>query len=266
MPLSLDLAGRRVLVVGASSGIGRALAEIAAAAGARVTLAARRIDRLESLAAEIRARGASAHAFACDVALDADCRRAVDGAAAALGGLDAFVYAPGLSPLITLDEATREDWRRVLDTNLIGASQITAAAVPHLRASRGRAVYVGSYSARQTLPGISLYSVSKLALSGLVASWRMECPELDFVHVTLGNTSDTEFAASWEPAKAARIIQGWVARGLFPAPKMMPLRAAAEAIAATLATDAFLDEVGVMPRMRDGRVEDVEIALTKQQG
>jgi len=266
VPLSLDLAGRRVLVVGASSGIGRALAEIAAAAGARVTLAARRIDRLESLAAEIRARGASAHAFACDVALDADCRRAVDGAAAALGGLDAFVYAPGLSPLITLDEATREDWRRVLDTNLIGASQITAAAVPHLRASRGRAVYVGSYSARQTLPGISLYSVSKLALSGLVASWRMECPELDFVHVTLGNTSDTEFAASWEPAKAARIIQGWVARGLFPAPKMMPLRAAAEAIAATLATDAFLDEVGVMPRMRDGRVEDVEIALTKQQG
>jgi NAD(P)-dependent dehydrogenase (short-subunit alcohol dehydrogenase family) len=265
VPLSLDLAGRRVLVLGASSGIGRAVAEIAAVSGARVALAARRIDRLEATAADLRSRGATAHAFACDVASDADCRGAVEDAADALGGLDGVVYAPGLSPLITLDEATREDWHRVLDANLIGASQVTAAAIPHLRASRGRAVYIGSYSARQTLPGISLYSVSKLALSGLVASWRMECPELDFIHVTLGNTSDTEFAASWEPAKAARIIQGWVARGLFPAPKMMPLRAAAEAIAATLAADAFLDEVGVMPRMRDGRVEDVEIALKKQQ-
>jgi len=155
---------------------------------------------------------------------------------------------------VLLDEASRDDWRAVLDANLVGATQVTAAALPHLRASHGRAVFVGSYSARQTLPGISLYSVSKLALSGLVASWRMEHPDVDFTHVTLGNTSDTEFAASWAPEKAARIIRGWVERGLFPAPKMMPLRSAAEAIAATLAASGFLDEVGVMPRLRDGAV------------
>jgi len=254
MPLSLDLSGKRVLVLGASSGIGRAVAEVAAEAGARLALAARRLDRLEQLAASVRAAGREAHALACDVARDADCSAAVEGAVAALGGLDALVYAPGISPLVLLDEATRDDWRAVLDANLVGASQVTAAALPHLRASQGRAVFVGSYSARQTLPGISLYSVSKLALSGLVAAWRMEHPDLDFIHVTLGNTSDTEFAASWAPAKSARIIRGWVERGLFPAPKMMPLRTAAEAIAATLAASAFLDEVGVMPRMRDGAV------------
>jgi NAD(P)-dependent dehydrogenase (short-subunit alcohol dehydrogenase family) len=254
MPLTLDLSGQRVLVLGASSGIGRAVAEVAANAGARLAVAARRGDRLEQLAASVCANGGEAHALACDVARDADCRAVVERTLARLGGLDALVYAPGLSPLVRLTDATRDAWRDVLDTNLIGASQLTAAALPHLRTSRGRAVYVGSYSARQTLPGIALYSVSKLALAGLVAAWRMEHPDVDFIHVTLGNTAGTEFAASWEPALAGKIIQEWVARGVFPAPKMMPLAAAAEAIAATLGANAFLDEVGVMPRMRDGAV------------
>ena len=254
MAITLDLSGKRVLVLGASSGVGRAVSEIAARSGARVALAARRVDRLEALAAALRAEGREAHALACDAARDADCRAVVAGAVSALGGLDAVVYAPGISPLILLEEATREEWRALLDINLVGASQITAAAVPHLRASRGRAVYVGSYSARQTLPGISLYSVSKLALSGLVAAWRMECPEVDFIHVVLGNTFGTEFAASWGPERTARITKLWIERGLFPAPKMMPLHLAAEAIAATLAVDAFVDEIGVMPRMRDGAV------------
>ena len=241
-------------MLGASSGIGAAVAEIAGEAGARLALAARRKDRLDGVAAKLRGRNAEAHVFACDVARDSDCRSAVDGAVAALGGIDALLYAPGISPLVLLEEATREAWREVLDTNLIGASQITAAALPHLRATRGRAVYIGSYSARQTLPGISLYSVSKLALSGLVASWRMEHPDVDFTHVVLGNTVGTEFAASWGPEKIARITKGWVERGLFLAPNMMPLRMAAEAIAATLAVGAFVDELGVMPRSRDGRL------------
>ena len=254
MPVALDLAGKRVLVLGASSGIGRAVALLAAESGARVALAARRLDRLEEVVAGLRRISLDAHAFACDVARDADCRSAVERASAALGGLDALVYAPGISPLLLLEEASRQQWHEVLDVNLIGASQITAAALPHLRASRGRSVYVGSYSARQTLPGISLYSVSKLALSGLVAAWRMECPEVDFIHVVLGNTFGTEFAASWGPERTARITKLWIERGLFPAPKMMPLQVAAEAIAATLAVDAFVDEIGVMPRMRDGAV------------
>lgn len=254
MPVALDLAGKRVLVLGASSGIGRAVALLAAESGARVALAARRLDRLEEVVAGLRRISLDAHAFACDVTRDADCRSAVERASAALGGLDALVYAPGISPLLLLEEASRQQWHEVLDVNLIGASQITAAALPHLRASRGRAVFVGSYSARQTLPGISLYSVSKLALSGLVASWRMEHPDIDFVHVTLGNTVGTEFAASWGPERTAKITKSWIERGLFPAPKMMPLRSAAEAITATLTVDAFLDEVGVMPRLRDGAV------------
>ena len=254
MSIQLALEGRRVLVMGASSGVGRAVAETAARAGARVALAARRVERLEAAAAKLRADGAEAVAVACDVTREADCRTGVAHAAEALGGLDALVYASGVSPLCLLDEAGQAEWRRVLDVNLIGASLVTAAAVGTLAASRGRAVYVGSYSERQTLPGISLYSVSKSALAALIEAWRLEHPAVEFTRVVLGNTADTEFAASWGPERTAAITKLWLERGLFPAPSMMPLSHAAEAICSVLALRGFVDEVGVMPRPSDTRL------------
>jgi NAD(P)-dependent dehydrogenase (short-subunit alcohol dehydrogenase family) len=248
MPVALDLAGRRVLVVGASSGVGRAVAETAARAGARVALAARRHALLEEAAAKLRAEGAEALALACDVTEEADCRGAVARTLEAFGGLDGLVYVSGVSPLCLLAEASQAEWRRVLDVNLIGASLVTAAAIGALAASGGRAVYVGSYSERQTLPGIGLYSVSKSALAALIAAWRMEHPGVDFTKVVLGNTHDTEFAKEWGPERTAAITKLWVERGLFPAPKMMPIAHAAEAICAVLALRGFVDEIGVMPR------------------
>jgi len=255
MTVALDLSGRRILVVGASSGVGRAVAEQAARAGARVALAARRRERLDETAAALTKEGHSALALACDVTDEAASRNAVGHAIERLGGLDSLVYASGLSPLCLLDEARQSDWRAVLDVNLIGASMVTAAALPALRASGGRAVYVGSYSERQTLPGIGLYSVSKSALSALIEAWRMEHPDVDFTKVVLGNTMGTEFANGWDRERMATIIKHWVERGLFPAPKMMPLANAAEAICAVLAVRGHVDEIGVMPRLRDGRLE-----------
>src|SRR5262245_14179599 len=110
MGVVLDLSRRRVLVAGASSGAGRAVADLAARAGARVALAARRVDRLEELAREVRGRGGEAHPVACDVADEAACRECVARAAQSLGGLDALVYAPGLSPLSLLVEADADAW------------------------------------------------------------------------------------------------------------------------------------------------------------
>jgi NAD(P)-dependent dehydrogenase (short-subunit alcohol dehydrogenase family) len=255
MAVALDLAGRRVLVVGASSGVGRAVAELAARAGAKVALAARRKERLDECVAALRSEGRTASALACDVADEAACRNAVAAAIDQLGGLDGFVYASGLSPLRLLAEAGQADWRAVLDVNLIGASLVTAAALPALRESRGRAVYVGSYTERQTLPGIGLYGVSKSALSALIAAWRMEHPEIDFTKVVLGNTDGTEFAQGWGRERMLAITKLWIERNLFPAPKMMPLASAAEAICAVLAVRGHVDEIGVMPRLSDGRVE-----------
>ena len=255
MSVTLDLSGRRVLVVGASSGVGRAVAELAARAGAKVALAARRRERLDEAVAALTKAGGSAVALACDVTDEAQCRSAVAEAIERLGGLDGLVYASGVSPLRLLADAAQTHWRAVLDVNLIGASLVTAAALEALRASRGRAVYVGSYSERQTLPGIGLYSVSKKALSALIEAWRMEHPEVDFTKVVLGNTTGTEFADGWGREATLAITKLWVERGLFPAPKMMPLANAAEAIGAVLAVRGHVDEIGVMPRLKDAQLD-----------
>ena len=89
---------------------------------------------------------------------------------------------------------SREEWRAVLDTNLIGASLVTAAAIPALRTSGGRALYVSSYSVRQCLPGLALYRVSKVGLDALIEGWRMEHPDVRF---TLEQRIEGDNTATW---------------------------------------------------------------------
>ena len=137
----------RAVVVGASSGLGRCIGIGLAQRGARVALLARRKERLERAAQEA---GAGALAVECDVTDAASCHSAIDAAADGLGGIDAVVYAAGIGPLARLVDLDAETWRRTFDTNVIGAALLTAAAVPHLAASAGRAVYLSSVSASQT--------------------------------------------------------------------------------------------------------------------
>ena|SRR5688572_473493 len=247
MGVQYDLSGRRVLVIGASSGVGREVGLLASRAGARVAFAARRRELLESAVAEA---GSGAIPVCCDVTAS-DCASAVDEAAAKLGGIDALVYATGMSPLVMLDRAGADEWRRVLDINLIGASQVTAAALPHLRACQGRAVYVSSYAVRQSLPGLGLYRVSKVALDALIECWRMEHPDVDFTRVVVGNTSGTEFANAWGGEAIATAMQVWVSRNLFPAATMMSLTVLAEAILSVIAVRGYVDDIAIMPRLRD---------------
>jgi NAD(P)-dependent dehydrogenase (short-subunit alcohol dehydrogenase family) len=248
MAVSFDLSGRRILVVGASSGIGRAVGRLAGRSGASVAFAGRRAERLEAAAAEA---GEGAVAIPCDVCRADDCADVVDQAVAALGGLDALVYATGMSPLAMLAEARQEEWRAVLDTNVVGAALVSSAAVPHLREAGGRAVYVSSYSVRQSLPGLALYRISKVALDALIEGLRMEHPEVDFTRVVLGNTSGTEFAQQWGSERTAAATKLWVDRGLFPAATMMPIGVAAEAIVSVLAVRGYVDDIAVMPRAVD---------------
>jgi NAD(P)-dependent dehydrogenase (short-subunit alcohol dehydrogenase family) len=242
-----DLGGRRILVIGGWSGVGREVGLAASRAGARVAFAARRRELLEKVAAEA---GCEAVPVVCDVTAP-DCAHAVDDAAGALGGIDALVYATGMSPLVMLDGASADAWREVLDVNLVGASQVTAAALPHLRKSDGRAVYVSSYAVRQCLPGLGLYRVSKVALDALIECWRMEHPDVDFTRVVVGNTSGTEFAHAWEPGAIEGAMKVWVSRNLFPAATMMPLPVLAEAVLSVIAVRGYVDDIAIMPRMRD---------------
>ncbi len=248
MSVRIDLTGKSLLVVGASSGLGRAIGLEAARAGARVALAARRLERLEEAAAEA---GPEAIAIRCDVTDASDCRSVVERTAGTFGGLDGFVYATGMSPLAMLEEASQEEWRAVLDTNLIGASLVTAAALPHLRRARGRAVYLSSYAVRRCLPGLGLYRASKVALDGMIEGWRTEHPDVDFTRIVVGNTLGSEFADAWPAERRDRIIRIWFERNLLPAPTAMPPRSLAEAVLSVFAITGYVDDLAVMPRQTD---------------
>ena len=126
----MRLSGKRVLAVGASSGIGQASASAAAKEGARVCFASRRADRIEEAA---RNAGNDGFALACDVRDESSCRSVVDEATRIMGGLDAIVYAPGISTFGPIEDIDADAWRAVLETNLIGASLIlNSAIVPSL--------------------------------------------------------------------------------------------------------------------------------------
>jgi NAD(P)-dependent dehydrogenase (short-subunit alcohol dehydrogenase family) len=207
------------VVVGASSGLGRCIGTGLAQRGAQVALLARRRERLERAAREA---GAGARAIACDVT-DADsCRAAIAAAASELGGIDALVYAPAIGPLARLVDIDTATWRRAFDTNVIGAALVTAAAIPHLSAAGGRALYLSSVSASVTppWPGLGAYVVSKAALDKLVEAWRAEHATIGFTRLVVGDCvggtgeSQTGFAAGWDPALAAELGPIWVQRGL----------------------------------------------------
>jgi NAD(P)-dependent dehydrogenase (short-subunit alcohol dehydrogenase family) len=208
----------KTVVVGASSGLGRCIGIGLARRGARVALMARRRDKLEQAVEEV---GAGALAVACDVTDPESCRAAVGEAAGALGGLDALVYAPAIGPLARVKDTDVGTWRRVFDTNVIGASLVTAFALPHLAASAGRAVYLSSVSASLTppWPGLGAYAVSKAALDKLVEAWRAEHPEIGFTRLVVGDCAGgegdamTQFTAEWDPELANEFVSDWLARG-----------------------------------------------------
>lgn len=210
----------RTVVVGASSGLGRCIAVGLAQRGSQVAMLARRRERLDAAVSEA---GPGSFAVECDVTDPQSVSAAIEKAAAELGGIDALVYTPAIGPLARLADVDVETWRQVFDTNVIGAALVTAAALPHLRASgAGTAVYLSSVSASQTppWPGLGAYAVSKAALDKLVEAWRMEHPEVAFTRCVVGDCaggqgdSATGFANEWDWDLAAELHPIWAARGM----------------------------------------------------
>jgi NAD(P)-dependent dehydrogenase (short-subunit alcohol dehydrogenase family) len=207
----------RTVVVGASSGLGRCIGVGLTKRGAQTALLARRLDRLESAAKEA---GPGTLALACDVTSTESCQTAIAEAADRLGGMDALVYTPAIGPLASVDDTDAETWRRVFDTNVIGAALATAAALPYLKKTNGVAVYLSSVSASLTppWPGLGAYAVSKAALDKLVEAFRAEHPSVGFTRVIVGDCaggegdSMTGFANDWDPDRAVEFGTKWAER------------------------------------------------------
>ncbi|MDK3257992.1 SDR family NAD(P)-dependent oxidoreductase [Blastococcus capsensis] len=169
------LAGKVALVTGASSGIGEATAVALAAAGAAVAVGARRTDRLDALAGRLRDSGATVLQLALDVTDEQACTDAVARTRQELGGLDVLVNNAGVMLLGTIAGADPEDWRRMIQTNVMGVLYMTSAAIDGmLEQGSGDIVNMSSVAGRTARKGAGVYNASKWAVNAFSESLRQE--------------------------------------------------------------------------------------------
>ena len=173
---SFDLANQVALVTGASSGIGRHLAELLATAGAKVALAARRIDRLAEAAREIEAAGGQCLPIACDVTRSDSVAAAVALAENTLGALTILVNNAGVVVAKPVLQHTEEEWDYVVDTNLKGAWLMARQFAQHLvdRQRPGRIVNIASVLGVRTIARVPSYTAAKAGLIHLTRVLAME--------------------------------------------------------------------------------------------
>jgi NAD(P)-dependent dehydrogenase (short-subunit alcohol dehydrogenase family) len=199
--------GLRVLIVGASSGIGRELASQLAAQGVRVAACARRRQRIEEIP------GVSA--LECDVQDPVQCRTVVAEACDVLGGLDVLVYVAGLTRITPLDQAGFNDWLEIFATNIFGAAMVTKAALPHLtsRKSQGRALFLTSDAADLAMPGLVAYAASKSSLGRFCQGLAAEFPSLKVSEIVVGPTAGTELVDQIQPDEFVTWASRWFEEG-----------------------------------------------------
>ncbi|MDE5707528.1 MAG: SDR family oxidoreductase [Alistipes sp.] len=226
------LKGKTVVVTGASSGIGEALARECAARGARVVLGARSEEKLQRIVGEIRARGGQAVFRAMDVTREEDCRELIDLAVAEYGGVDVLVCNAGLSMRAIFDDVDLSVLHRLMDVNFWGTVYCAKYALPWLQRSHGSLVGISSVAGLHGLPGRTGYSASKYAMTGFLETVRIEnlkkglhvmiaCPgftasNVRFAALTADGSSQGETprneAKMMTPEQVARIVIRGIAK------------------------------------------------------
>lgn len=171
--MTQGIEGKVVVITGASSGLGEATARRLAADGAKLVLGARRLDRLEALAAELSLGDGAV--VQTDVTKREEVRRLVDHAVEKHGRIDVLLNNAGLMPHSPLDRGKVEDWDRMIDVNLKGVLYGIAAALPHMQAQKsGHVINVSSVAGHKTGPGGAVYSATKHAVRVISEGLRQE--------------------------------------------------------------------------------------------
>ena len=218
------LDGRTCLITGASSGLGAHFARVAAMAGARVVLAARRAERVAALADELNAGGASALAVSMDVSDEASVIAAFDAAEAGFGTVDTIIANAGVSAPGRSTEITVAELRSVLDPNVLGVLLTAREGARRLVASgsresgRGRMVLIGSITAEMTGQGETMYSASKAAVAHMGRNLAKEWVRLGInVNVVQPGYIQTDLAGDWFASEGGKAqIAGFNRRRLQP--------------------------------------------------
>lgn len=245
-----DIAGLRVLIVGASSGIGHAVAIRAAERGAKVAVAARRTDLLDALAE--RTGGT---AFELDVEDPAAITRVVAAAAETLGGFDAVVFTSTVAPMAHIEDTDIATWIHAFNVNTLGANSVLRAVRPHL-SDTGVVLITSSHDVGRPRAGVAAYNASKAALNEILHSWRSEHPELAIVRVGIGPTEDTEILRGADRELLSLLFKSWTKHGQLPE-QMSALNDVANTLVSLVGT-AYLNPsvvpevVQLAPRVRRG--------------
>jgi NADP-dependent 3-hydroxy acid dehydrogenase YdfG len=175
-----NIAGKVIVITGASSGMGAAAARHLAAKGANIVVAARRAERIETLVAEITKSGGNAVAVATDVTQLDDMQRLVDTAVQTFGRIDVLINNAGIMPLSPLERLKVDEWNQMIDVNLRGVLHGIAAALPYMKEQKsGHIIITASVAAYYVFPGSAVYSATKFALRGLSEGLRREVKPYD---------------------------------------------------------------------------------------
>ena len=204
-----------VLITGASSGIGEGTARVLAAHGARVVLGARRIDRLDAIAAEIASRGGAVRHRALDVASLDDMKAFADFAEAAFGPIDVIVNNAGVMPLSPLSALKIDEWNWMIDVNIRGVLHGIAAVLPRMEArGQGHIINVSSVGGFVVQPTAAVYAATKFAVRAISEGLRKEsdkirctCVYPGVVESELANTISDETARERMKAYRKTAIQ-----------------------------------------------------------
>lgn len=221
-----------VWITGGGSGLGEALAYRFAKQGAKVAISGRRVERLEHVIDEIRAKGGFGLALPCDVTEEASVAAAVEQIVQTWGRLDVAIANAGFGVGGKVEELSADDWRRQFDTNVVGAAMTVKYALPELKKVGGYAALMGSVAGTVSVPGTVAYSASKYAVRALGQGLAMElvgtgvsCTTIQpgFVESEIGRvdnqgqfrqdwTDKRPQAVMWPADKAAKVIIEAIAR------------------------------------------------------
>jgi NADP-dependent 3-hydroxy acid dehydrogenase YdfG len=170
-----NVAGKIVVITGASSGLVEAAAKHLSALGATVVMGARRADRIKELANEITNNGGKALAVAADVTQLDEVKKLVDSAVEQFGRVDVILNNAGIMPLSPMDRLNVEEWNKMIDVNIKGVLNGIAAALPYMKAQKsGQIINTSSVAGHKIFTGSAVYSATNFAVRALTEGLRMD--------------------------------------------------------------------------------------------
>jgi NADP-dependent 3-hydroxy acid dehydrogenase YdfG len=240
-----NIAGKVIVITGASSGLGEASARLLSAQGATVVLGARRQDRIRALAGELTTNGGKALAIATDVTRRDQVQKPVDAAAEACGRIDVMINNAGLMPQALLERLDVNDWDRMIDVNIKGVLYGIAAALPHMqRQKAGHFVNVSSVAGHKVGPGFAVYAATKHAVRALSEGLRQEVKPYNIRTTVISpGAVATELPNSVTDPDAAARIRKFYAEAAIPADSF----ARAVAFAISQPEDVDINEIVFRP-------------------